>query len=110
MATKTTTKSTARKTATPARKPVKAAAPSRSTAAESKSKETKPAAPAAKTTKPTPDGPKHTPLPKIVAKTPLGGARNRVETPAKEAEAPKPPPVRTETVSLIDEKKPKAKR
>src|SRR3954471_1314370 len=111
MATKTTTKSTARKTA-PARKPTKAAAPSRSTAAETKSKEAKPAPAAAKTSKPapSPDGPKHTPLPKIVAKTPLGAAKSRLETPAKETEPPKPPPVRTETVSLIDEKKPKPKR
>jgi len=109
MATKTTTKSTARKTA-PARKPVKAATPSRSTAAEARNKEIKPAAGAAKPLKPTPEALKHTPLPKIVAKAPLGGSKSGVETPAKDTEATKPSVPRAETVSLIDEKKPKPKR
>src|SRR3954469_5425665 len=109
MATKTTTKSTARKTA-PARKPVKAAAPSRSTAPETKGKETKPAAGASKVTKPTPDALKHTPLPKIVAKTPLGGAKSATDAPARESEPAKAAVPRAETVSLIDEKKPKPKR
>ncbi|MFL6591070.1 MAG: translation initiation factor IF-2 [Chthoniobacterales bacterium] len=108
MATKATTKSATRKTA-PARKPAKAATPSRPTAADPKNKETKPAAGAAKTSKPTPDAPKHSPLPKIVAKTPPP-AKARVETPAKESEPAKPTLPRTETVSLIDEKKPKPKR
>src|SRR3954462_8450027 len=108
MATKATTKSATRKTA-PARKPAKAATPSRPTAADPKNKETKPAAGAAKTSKPTPDAPKHSPLPKIVAKTPPA-AKARVEQPAKESEPAKPTLPRTETVSLIDEKKPKPKR
>jgi len=111
MATKTTTKTTAaRKTAT-ARKPVKAASvPSRSSShAESKHKEGKSAkAPAlAKVSKPAvahaPAKPKATPHPALKA---------RVEPPAKPVEAPKPKSTapRSETVSLIDEKKPKPKR
>ena len=118
MATKTTTKTTAaRKTAT-ARKPVKAVASSRSTAhAEPKHKETKSAkthAPA-KVSKPTaaevPAKPKVAapPAPKAHVAPP---AKPRVEPAAKPVEAPKQKPAapRGETVSLIDEKKPKAKR
>src|SRR5687768_200609 len=109
MPTKTTTKTAARKTA-PARKPVKAAA------AESKRKETKSVkaeAPAkAKST---------TALPPSKPKSDTEAARKshaavaRAESAAKPTQAPKaaetakPKPV-METVSLIDEKKPRPKR
>src|SRR6266404_7710041 len=120
MATKTTTKTTAaRKTAT-ARKPVKAVTSSRSPAhPELKPKETKSAkAPApAKVSKPaaTADA---TAKPKVAAPSEAKAhvapaAKSRVEPPAKPVEAPKPKPAgprMTETVSLIDEKKPKPKR
>ena len=114
MPTKTTTKTAARKTA-PARKPVKAAA------AESKRKETKSAkieAPA-KTTRtaavPAPTKSKsHT---EAARKSHAAVAEKaRVEPAAKPAEAPKPSetakPAKPamETVSLIDEKKPRPKR
>lgn len=129
MATKTTTKTTAaRKTAT-ARKPVKAAASSRSTAeAEPKKKDTKSAKahaePAAKVSKPeaapapakakeavAPSVPKSHPAPPVKPRIEFA-SKPRVETPAKPADPPKPAPTapRSETVSLIDEKKPKAKR
>jgi translation initiation factor IF-2 len=118
MATKTTTKTpAARKTAT-ARKPVKAAL-SRSTAhAEPKPKETKSAkghAPV-KVSKPAaadlPAKPKVAapPAPKAHVAPPT---KPRVEPPVKPVEAPKPKPTAPrsiETVSLIDEKKPKPKR
>src|SRR5438874_12635217 len=127
MATKTTTKTTAaRKTAT-ARKPVKAAAPSRSPAqAEPKRKETKSAKAAApaKVSKseasPAPAKPKEPahPAPKAHVEPPAkprveAPAKPRAETPAKHVEAPKRAPTApraVETVSLIDEKKPKPKR
>src|SRR5438067_294955 len=113
MPTKTTTKTAARKTAT-ARKPVKAAA------AESKRKETKSAkAEAPAKTKSTaahaPTKPKsHTEAArKSHAAVTL---KSRVEAPSKPAETPKPaetikpPKPAMETVSLIDEKKPRPKR
>src|SRR3989440_441880 len=113
MPTKTTTKTAARKTAT-ARKPVKAAA------AESKSKETKSTrAEAPAKTKSTaahaPTKPKsHTEAArKSHAAVTL---KSRVEAPSKPAETPKPaetvkpPKPAMETVSLIDEKKPRPKR
>jgi translation initiation factor IF-2 len=119
MATKTTTKTTAaRKTAT-ARKPVKAVASSPSPAhAEPKQKETKSAkAPApVKVSKPAaaaevPAKPKVVapPAPKAHVAPP---AKSRIEPTAKPVEAAKPKPTapRGETVSLIDEKKPKPKR
>ena len=121
MATKTT-KPAARKTAT-ARKPVKAAASSSRTAeAEPKKKEavkeTKAAPKAhapAKVSKPAvahaPAKPKATPepAPKTAAAPP---AKPHAEPAAKPVETPKPKPAgpRTESVSLIDEKKPKPKR
>jgi translation initiation factor IF-2 len=120
MATKTTTKTpAARKTAT-ARKPVKAAAASSrsSSHAEPKHKEAKSAkAPApARVSKP---AVAHAPAKPKAAAHPA--PKTRVEPPAKphvapsakpvEAPTPKPAPPRSvETVSLIDEKKPKAKR
>ena len=112
MPTKTTTKTAARKTAT-ARKPVKAAA------AESKRKETKsakaeaPAKPKSSAahapTKPKSDTEAARKSNAAVAE------KSRVETPAKPVEAPKPAETAKlkpamETVSLIDEKKPRAKR
>jgi translation initiation factor IF-2 len=120
MATKTTTKTpAARKTAT-ARKPVKAAAASArsSSHAEPKHKEAKSAkAPApAKVSKPAvahaPAKPKAAahPAPKTRVEPPT---KPHVAPPAKPVEAPKPkpaPPRSVETVSLIDERKPKAKR
>jgi translation initiation factor IF-2 len=127
MATKTTSKTTAaRKTAT-ARKPVKAAASSRTSApAEAKKKETKSAKapapapekkPAATHAPAKPKEPASHPAPKAHAEPPAkpavpSPAKAHVETPAKAAEAPKATPStpRAETVSLIDEKKPKAKR
>jgi translation initiation factor IF-2 len=130
MATKTTTKTTAaRKTAT-ARKPVKAAASSPSAApAEAKKKETKtakaPAEAAEKISTPeataAPAKAKEPaaapPAPKMHSAPPLKprvefATKPRPQVPTKPAEPPKPAPTapRTETVSLIDEKKPKAKR
>jgi translation initiation factor IF-2 len=119
MATKTTTKTpAARKTAT-ARKPVKAAAVSSrsSSHAEPKHKEAKSAkapAPAkvSKSVAHAPAKPKAVahPAPKARVEPP---AKSHVAPPAKPAEMPKPKPTAprsVETVSLIDEKKPKAKR
>jgi translation initiation factor IF-2 len=113
MPTKTTTKTAARKTAT-ARKPVKAAE------AESKGKETKSVKVEA------PPKPKSSAAPApIKAKSHTEAARkshaavtlkSRVETPpkpaetSKAAETVKPPKPAMETVSLIDEKKPRPKR
>jgi translation initiation factor IF-2 len=98
MPTKTTTKTTARKPATAtARKPVKAA-PAKASP-ESKSKETK-------------SGKVETPA--KVSRTTSGlipiKARTQPADPAKEAEAPKPKKPTMETLSLIDEKKPRPKR
>ncbi|HVF72638.1 MAG TPA: translation initiation factor IF-2 [Chthoniobacterales bacterium] len=114
MATKTTTKTAARKSA-PARKPAKAAAPSRTTQAEPKRKESSktavaPKTPAPKVSKPAPEPLRHKALPTITAKIPPPAAKPPAAAPVKETETPKPAAVRTETVSLIDEKKPKPKR
>ena len=97
MPTKTTSKTAARKTAT-ARKPVKAAVPAKA-APEPKSKETKSAKVEvpAKTSRPT-----TAPAPKT---------RAHAEPPPKVDDAPKPAKKPAmETVSLIDEKKPRPKR
>jgi translation initiation factor IF-2 len=98
MPTKTTTKTAARKPAT-ARKAVKADAPVKA-APEAKPKETKSAkveAPS-KITRP-------------VSTPPAPKARAHSEPPAKEADAPKPvKKPAMETLSLIDEKKPRPKR
>ena len=113
MPTKTTTKTAARKTA-PARKPVKAAA------AESKRKETKSAkveAPAKTKSSATPAPSKsksHTEAARkshaaVALKTRAEPASKPVETP-KSVETVKPPKPLMETVSLIDEKKPRPKR
>jgi len=127
MATKTTTKKAAPKTAAPAKKPAarsavssaaKSAAP-----AEAKRKETKsekPAAAPAKISKPEPAPaatkakPTTSAAPPIKAHIPIT-TKPRLEQTAKAAVAPKPaapatPPRPVETVSLIDEKKPKPKR
>jgi translation initiation factor IF-2 len=132
MATKTTTKTAARKTSAPARKlataspsrggpAAKSAASSRTAAAaEPKRKETKSAKGPApeKTSKPTaaPEAAKEkqTAAPPIKPHIPIT-TKPRVEAPAKPVAeskpAPPPPPVRpVETVSLIDEKKPRPKR
>ena len=92
MATKTTTKTAARKPAT-ARKPVKASAPAKT--AEPKRKETK----------------------SVKVETPAKGpavpaeTRTHLESAPKEVEPPKPAPKRVmETVSLIEEKRPRQKR
>jgi len=98
MPTKTTTKTAARKTAT-ARKPVKAAVSAKA-APEPKHKETKSVKVEvpAKASRP-------------VSPAPALKTRAHSEPPPKEVDAPKPakkPPM--ETVSLIDEKKPRPKR
>lgn len=102
MPTKTTTKTAARKTAT-ARKPVKAAAPVKAApvkaAPEPKRKEAKSGkveAPAKAPRSVTPPAPK---------------TRAHSEPPPKTVDAPKPAPKPAmETLSLIDEKKPRPKR
>jgi translation initiation factor IF-2 len=102
MPTRTTTKTAARKT-TPARKPDKTAVSrTKEKAAEPKHKETKPAKVEA------PAKPVRTSSPAVTAKP-----RSHAETHAKTVVAPAPvqaPRPVTETVSLIDEKKPRAKR
>jgi translation initiation factor IF-2 len=106
MPTKTTSKTTARKPTT-VRKPVKATAPSRATASDSKHKEVK------KTKVETPTKSARASSTAVAAKT-----RSHAEStakshaaPAKSVEAPKPAPKPVmETVSLIDEKKPRPKR
>jgi translation initiation factor IF-2 len=129
MATKTTSKTTAaRKTAT-ARKPAKAAASSRGTSEpEPKKKDARSVkahaepppkvSPSATTSSPAkvketiaPAAPKSHPAPPLKPRVEFA-SKPRVETPAKPVEAPKnaPAPPRSETVSLIDEKKPKPKR
>jgi len=100
MPTKTTTKTAARKTAT-ARKPVKAADPVKA-APDAKRKETKPAK-------------EEVPVKaaRAVSTTPAPASKIRAQTepPAKTADAPKPvKKPAMETVSLIDEKKPRPKR
>jgi translation initiation factor IF-2 len=96
MPTKTTTKTAARKPAT-ARKPVKAAAAPVKTAPEAKAKETK----SAKVE--TPAKATRTGLVPIKGRTPPAA-------PVEEAEPPKPKKPPMETLSLIDEKKPRPKR
>jgi translation initiation factor IF-2 len=99
MPTKTTTKTAARKTAaTTARKPVKAAASTKA-APDAKPKETK----SAKVE--TPVKTSRT----VSALAPIK-ARPQPAAPVKEAEAPKPKKPPMETLSLIDEKKPRPKR
>jgi translation initiation factor IF-2 len=97
MPTKTTTKTVARKPAT-ARKPVKAAA--RAKTAEPKRREAKNAkveAPAKAL--------------RAVPAAPAPRTRTHFESPPKEVDTPKPAPKRVmETVSLIEEKKPRQKR
>ncbi|MEY2564038.1 MAG: translation initiation factor [Verrucomicrobiota bacterium] len=96
MATKTTTKTTARKTVT-ARKPVKAAASSHA-AEDSKPKEVKRAK-------------VDTPTKSARASSTAIAARTRSQAEAKDIEAAKPAPKPVmETVSLIEEKKPRPKR
>jgi len=97
MPTKTTPKTAARKPAT-ARKPVKAAAPVK--APEAKSKETK----SAKVE--TPAKASRT----VSGVVPIRGRTPPAAAPVKEAEAPKPKKPPMETLSLIDEKKPRPKR
>jgi translation initiation factor IF-2 len=123
MATKTTSKTAATRKTTTARKPAKTAVSSRSSAhpepkRKEPARETKSAKPqahaAAKVSKPAvtpaPAKPKaavHA-APKPQAEPP---AKPHVETPAKPVETPKPMTHRTvESVSLIDEKKPKPRR
>src|SRR5438045_3453578 len=121
MATKTTTKSSGKSKTATARKPVKAAASSSHGAAHAEPKkkeapkETKAAkahAPAKVVAKPTvahtPAKPKSEPHP--APKTPAPPAKPHAETP-KPAEPPKPKAAsrNIESVSLIDEKKPKPK-
>jgi translation initiation factor IF-2 len=129
MATKTTSKTTAARKSATARKPAKATASSRSPSQpEAKKKDVKsakpdaappakapnsegPAAPAKAKEAVAPSAPKSHPAPPLKPKVEFA-SKPRVETPAKPVEPPKTatPPVRTETVSLIDEKKPKPKR
>ncbi|HEX8897546.1 MAG TPA: translation initiation factor IF-2 N-terminal domain-containing protein, partial [Chthoniobacterales bacterium] len=123
MATKTTTKKAAAHKTVAARKPVKAAASSSRSSghaaakAKEPAKETKSAkahAPA-KVSKPVVT---HAPAKKAVAHTAAKShaeppPKPRIEPAAKPVEEPKPKPVaprNIETVSLIDEKKPKPKR
>ncbi len=113
MPTKTTTKTAARKTAT-ARKPVKAAA------AESKPKETKSVkaeAPAKTKSSPVAAPTKAKSHTEAARKSHAAlTLKSRPETPSKPAETPQPaetpklPKPAMETVSLIDEKKPRPKR
>jgi translation initiation factor IF-2 len=102
MPTKTTSKTTARKAPT-VRKPVKATAPPRAAASDSKPKEVK------KTKVETPTKSARASSTAVAART-----RSQAEShaaPAKSAETPKPAPKPVmETVSLIDEKKPRPKR
>jgi len=118
MATKTTTKTAAARKTTTARKPAKAAAPSSRTSAhaEPKKKEapdkTAKAHVAAKVTKPVVTAaPVKKAEPPSAPKTPAA-AKPHAVAPAKQPETPKPEPKapRAETVSLIDERKPKPKR
>jgi translation initiation factor IF-2 len=109
MATKTTTKTPARK-ATTVRKPVKPAVSSpapepkkkepTSAKAETPAKAPFPAAPASKPRS-------HT---ESARKSHAAVAKAQADAPAKTAEAAKPPKPVMETVSLIDEKKPRPKR
>ncbi|HXM32555.1 MAG TPA: translation initiation factor IF-2 [Chthoniobacterales bacterium] len=106
MPTKTTTKTAARKSAT-ARKPVKAAL-----AVEPKRKQAKSVkveAPA-KTTAPAPAPTKPRSHMEAARKSHAAVTKAHAESPAKAAETPKTPKPVMETVSLIDEKKPRPKR
>lgn len=117
MATKTTSKTAAaRKTATPARKPAKATVSSHSTAhAEPKRKEAAKETKTAKAPLPAPAKVSKPAVTEAPAK-PKAAAhlapKTSPEAPAKPVESPKPKAAtpRTESVSLIDEKKPKPKR
>jgi translation initiation factor IF-2 len=109
MPTKTTTKTAARKTAT-ARKPVKAAA-----APESKKKETKPEkaeAPATSKSTPVPAPTKSKSHTEAARKSHAAVALRSRETEAATSKTAEPKPARPamETVSLIEEKKPRPKR
>ena len=109
MPTKTTPKTAARKTAT-ARKPVKAAA-----APESKKKETKPEkteAPATPKSAPVPAPTKSKSHTEAARKSHAAVALRSRETEAAASKTAEPKPARPpmETVSLIDEKKPRPKR
>jgi translation initiation factor IF-2 len=117
MPTKTTTKTAARKTA-PARK-LAPASPSRggpvkAAAAESKRKETKSAkveAPAKAKSTPPPAAAKPKSHTEAARKSHAAVAEKaRVEVPAKRTETAKPAKPAMETVSLIEEKKPRPKR
>jgi translation initiation factor IF-2 len=104
MPTKTTSKTTARKAPT-VRKPVKAAAPSRAAASESKHKEVK------KTKVETPTKSARASSTAVAARTRSQAESTAKSHAAKPVEAPKPAPKPVmETVSLIDEKKPRLKR
>ena len=106
MPTKTTTKTAARKPAT-ARKPVKAAVVVESKRKEAKS--VKVAAPA-KTTAPAAAATKPRSHTEAARKSHAAVAKAHAESPAKAPETPKAPKPAMETVSLIDEKKPRPKR
>jgi translation initiation factor IF-2 len=106
MPTKTTTKTAARKPAT-ARKPVKAAVVVESKRKEAKS--VKVAAPA-KTTAPAAAATKPRSHTEAARKSHAAVAKAHAESPAKAPETPKAPKPVMETVSLIDEKKPRPKR
>jgi translation initiation factor IF-2 len=106
MPTKTTTKTAARKPAT-ARKPVKAAVVVESKRKEAKS--VKVAAPA-KTTAPAAAATKPRSHTEAARKSHAAVAKAHAESPAKAPEIPKAPKPAMETVSLIDEKKPRPKR
>ncbi len=102
MPTRTTSKTTARKPATTVRKTVRAAASSSSASPKSAS------AKAAKA-----DSPIKAPRSSVVAATPAARSRAAAEAKAAAAAAPVEAPAKkapVETVSLIDEKKPRPKR
>jgi len=106
MPTKTTTKTTARKPAT-VRKPVKAAASSSAAAPESTAKEVK----KAKVETPTKSARASSTAVAARARSQAEPAAKSHADPAKSTDAPKPAPKPAmETVSLIDEKKPRPKR
>src|SRR5436190_17886697 len=114
MATKTTTKKAAPKTAAPPRKPAaKTAASSRTAPQTEPKKEARSAkAPPAKPSKAAEHA--ETKAPPVRAHIPIT-TKSRVEAPVKPGAQPKPvtpatPPRSVETVSLIDEKKRKPKR
>ncbi|HSV62065.1 MAG TPA: translation initiation factor IF-2, partial [Chthoniobacterales bacterium] len=118
MATKTTTKTAAARKTTTVRKPAKAAAPSSRTPAHAEPK--KKEAPAKSVKTPTPAkttkaaiavAPVKKAEPEPAPKT-SAPAKPHTVAPAKQPETPKPEPKtpRAETVSLIDERKPKPKR